>query len=484
MDHQDNQRQRNFPKIFIGLLTVTALLLSFNAGWALRAKQERNGWLPADAKASPILSLVQTTNGHAFSDAAHLAQTGGDTKNPKPKNYKPDLKPYETLDEVRRAINDNFVREKVDDTELTYGAIRGMLKSLGDRFTRFLTPEEYEEFQVKNDGEFVGIGARIDLKPEYSGGPQSKPYNSSRPYIVEPMDGGPAKKAGLQKDDVILAIDGRSTAEMSENAVVSFIRGKQGTPVVLKIERAVPPAGKGADRTYKVLDLKITRDMIEVHPVTLTWLDGNIAWLKLDEFNKKSDAEMTAAIGQIRKGKDGQGPAKGIVLDMRDNPGGLLDVAVDIGSRFVKSGPVVYTRERNGEERALNAESKRYANLQMPIAVLINKYSASAAEILTGALKDKNLATVVGEHSYGKASVQVLIELKNGGALVLTTAKYLTPSKHDISEKGIVPDVKIVASAEDEASGRGAQLQKAVALIKQKNLTATAAAPVKPAGNE
>ncbi len=185
---------------------------------------------------------------------------------------------------------------------------------------------------------------------------------------------------------------------------------------------------------------------------------------------------MTAAIQQIRAGEKGEGPAKGLVLDMRNNPGGLLDVAVNIASRFVPSGPVVYTRERNGEERALNAENKRYANLKMPIVILINKFSASAAEILTGAMKDKDLATVVGEHSYGKASVQVLIELKNGGALVLTTAKYLTPSKTDISDKGILPDVAVTASAEDESSGRGAQLQKAVALIKQKNATPAAVA--------
>lgn len=473
-----DRNQRGLPKIFLGLLVVTALMFSFNAGWALRAEQEKNGWVPADAKASPILSLIRTADGHAFADAAEIAQAkSAAVPASKPRTYKPDLKPYETLDEVRRAINDNFVREKVDDTELTYGAVRGMLKSLGDRFTRFLTPEEYAEFQVKNDGEFVGIGARIDLKEEYQGGPQAKPVGASRPYIVEPMQGGPALKAGIKKDDVILAIDGRSTADMSENAVVSFIRGNRGTPVKLKVERTIPPATKGGDKTFKVLDLAITRDVIEVHPVTLTWLDGNIAWLRLDEFNKKSDAEMTAAIQQIRKGDNGQGPAKGIVLDMRNNPGGLLDVAVDISSRFIPSGPVVYTRERDGEERALNAESKRFANLKMPVVVLINKYSASAAEILAGALKDKDLATVVGEHSYGKASVQVLIELKNGGALVLTTAKYLTPAKHDISDKGIIPDVNVVSSAEDEASGRGAQLQKAVALIKQKNTATVAAKP-------
>lgn len=469
------RRRRVFPQVFLSLFIIGAVFLSFNAGWALRAHQEQNGWLPADAQPAPVLSLVRTANGHRFSPETRLAQADGNGKTTPLAGTKNDLKPYETLDEVRRAISDNFVKTEVDDTELTYGAVRGMLRSLGDRFTRFLTPEEYKEFQVKNSGEFVGIGARIDTKEDYSGGPQAVPYGASRPYIVEPMAGGPAMKIGVKKGDVILEIDGKSTADMSENAVVSYIRGVRGTPVKLKIERTVPPADKNAEPTYKVLDLSIVRDVIEVHPVTLTWLDGRIAWLRLEEFNKKSDNEMTEAIKQIRSGQNGEGAARGLVLDMRNNPGGLLDVAVDISSRFIPSGPVVYTRERNGDERALHAHSKRFANLQMPVIVLMNKYSASAAEILAGALKDKQLATIVGETSYGKASVQVLIELKNGGALVLTTAKYLTPGKHDISDKGIEPDIVIASNDEDYSSGNGAQLQKAVALIKQKNLTKKAA---------
>lgn len=467
-------------RVLYGVVLIAALLVSFQLGWGLRSNQEEHyKWThPAD-RPGPVLTLVETAGGHAFADAAAAASKSGS----QPRTYKPDLKPYETLDEVRRAIKDNYVRQSVSETELTYGAVRGMLKSLGDRFTRFLTPEEYQEFQVKNTGEFVGIGARIDLKEEYSGSVHSKPFAASRPYIVEPMQGGPAQKAGLKKDDVILAIDGRSTADMSENAVVSFIRGERGTPVKLKIEREIPPANKAADKTYKTFDISLVRDVIEVHPVTLSWLDGRIAWLRLDEFNKKSDSEIAAAIKEIKTGENGDGAAKGLILDMRDNPGGLLDVAVNIGSRFVPSGPIVYTKERNGEERAMMAEKKNFAALQMPVVVLINKYSASAAEILAGALKDKSLATVVGEHSYGKASVQVLVEMKNGGALVITTAKYLTPSKQDISDKGILPDVTVSASAEDEATGRGAQLQKAVALIRQKSVTTTAAATMSTTTN-
>jgi carboxyl-terminal processing protease len=343
-----------------------------------------------------------------------------------------------------------------------------MLRSLGDRFTRFMTPDDYKKFNEENNAEFVGIGARIDIKDDYQGGPQATPLNASRPYIVEPIDGGPAKKAGLQKDDVILTIDGKSTADMSDDAVVSRIRGERGTPVKIKIERKTKAAAMNRDAVYQILDLTLVRDVIELHPVKLEWLPKGIAWLKLDEFNRKSNAEVVTALRQVQKGTQGQ-PARGLILDLRDNPGGLLDQAVDITSHFIQSGPVVYTKERNGQMIPLNADKNQFLNLQMPVVVLVNNYSASASEIVSGALKDKGIATIVGEQSYGKASVQELVELKNGGAVVITTAKYLTPSKRDISDKGITPDVIVKASEEDEKTGRGAQLNKAVDIIGEKN---------------
>jgi carboxyl-terminal processing protease len=442
------------PRVGMMLMVMCAIGLSFAGGYAFRDRTgPGDGLLPTLKTAS--LSMV----GHFASTQAAAATN---------KTYKPDLRPYETFEEVRRAIKDNFVKTEVNDTELTYGAIRGMLRSLNDRFTRFMTPEEYAKFNEDTNAEFTGIGARIDIKDDYYGSPASKPYGATRPYIVEPIEGGPAIKANLQKNDVILEINGKSTADMSVDATVAFIKGERGTPVKLKIERRTTEKNPKPENAWKVIDVTLMRDVIEVHPVKLEWLQDRIAWIRLDEFNKKSDTEMTKALQDAQKGPDGKGPAKGIVFDMRNNPGGLLDVAVDIGSRFVKSGPIVYTRERTGQERSLDAETNRFLDLKMPIIILINNYSASAAEIVTGALKDKGLATVVGEHSYGKASVQVLVDLKNGGALVITTAKYLTPAKRDISEKGIAPDVTVKASNDDDTSGRGEQLQKAIALIKEK----------------
>ena len=432
---------KSLSRFAVGAAFALSLTAAFGAGYATRDTQLPAQWRwPATASASAPLTRTADSN--------VLAQNIATDKGARA--YKPDLRPYETLDEVRRAIKDNFVKPKeVDDTELTYGAIRGMLRSLGDRFTRFMTPEDYNEFLVSNKGEFTGIGARIDLKADYAGSPQAKPYGASRPYIVEPIDGGPALKAGLKRNDVILAIDGKSTADMSEDATVAYIRGTRGTGVKLTIERKLNSPKDPKEIKYNTFDIDLRRDIIAMHPVTFEWLPGNIAWLKLDEFNEKTDAEVGEALKKVKAGHNGA-PTKGLIFDMRGNPGGLLTAAVDVGSRFINKGPIVITRERDGKENALQAEKERYMNLEVPIVVLVDKFSASAAEIVTGALKDDKIATVVGEKTFGKASVQVLVDLKNGGALVITTAKYLTPSKVDISDKGVAPDVMVAASAEDE----------------------------------
>ncbi|BCM89713.1 carboxy-terminal processing protease CtpA [Abditibacteriota bacterium] len=450
-----NLKSRAAYAVFV----LGAMGTAFGAGYGAHANRFPSQWRwPADA--SPTAPLTRTADGNVM-----VAAATADSKTPRV--YKPDLRPYETLDEVRRAIKENFVSTKVDDVQITNGAIRGMLRSLGDRFTRYLPPDDYTEFLSSNKGEFTGIGARIDVQDDYAGSAQAKPFGASRPYIVEPIPGGPAEKAGLKRGDVILAVNGKSTADMSEDATVSFIRGTQGTPVSLKIERKLNNAKALRDIKYNTFDIQLTRDTIELNPVTLNWLPGNIAWMKLDEFNEKTDVEIGNALKQIKAGQDGAS-ARGIIFDMRGNPGGLLTAAVDVGSRFISKGPIVFQRERNGEVRPLNAEPDKFMNLKVPIVVLVDGYSASAAEIVTGALKDDSAATVVGAQTFGKASVQVLVDLKNGGALVITTAKYLTPAKNDISDKGIMPDVVVAASPEDGASGRGAQLQKAVDVIKSK----------------
>ncbi len=447
-------QSRAASAVFVFALMGTA----FGMGYGAHASRFPAQWR-WPATASPSAPLTRTADGNTLVVATSDAKA--------PRTFKPDLRPYETLDEVRRAIKDNFVSTKVDDNQITNGAIRGMLRSLGDRFTRYMPPEDYAEFLSSNKGEFIGIGARIDVQDDYAGSAHAKPFGASRPYIVEPIPGGPAEKAGLKRGDVILAVDGKSTADMGEDATIAFIRGTRGTPISLQIERKLKDAKALRDIKYNTFDVKLTRDTVEVNPVTLQWLPGGIAWVKLDEFNEKTDAQIGAALAQVKAGRDGV-PAKGLIFDLRGNPGGLLTAAVDVGSRFIQSGPIVFQHERDGQIKALQAEPDKFMNLQIPIVDLVDGYSASAAEIVTGALKDDGKATIVGAQTFGKASVQVLVDLKNGGALVITTAKYLTPAKRDISDKGIAPDVPVAASPEDALSGRGAQLQRAVEVLKGK----------------
>lgn len=496
---------------------IAALVLAFGAGYSVRAQAESD-WIPPGP--SPVFALLSTVDGHrmlnANYDSSASANSGANASsgaftttstnttsanaasaatsaNANPASAttirvaaasktavsstrtsaRPSIKPYRTLEEVRNAIRDNFVHPNVSEEELTNGAIRGMLSSLGDRFTRFMTPNEYDDFKQKNEGEFTGIGTRIDLKDDYNGSPAARPLNASRPYVVEAMAGSPAQRAGVLAGDVILEIDGRSTANKSADAVVADIKGVRGTLVTIKIERKLKTAEMNRDSVYKVFNLQLKRDLIVEHPVKLEWLPGNVAWLRLSEFNERSDDEMTAALAQIQKGLNGA-PARGLIFDMRDNPGGLLDSAVKICSRFVPDGAIVSTRERDGSTHPMNAQHNRFLNLKFPIVVMVNNYSASAAEIVTGAMKDRAVATVVGQQSYGKASVQVLIEMQNGGALVITTAKYLTPLGHDISDKGIAPDVVVKPNAQDLNTGRGAQLNRALEVIQQKNGSAVA----------
>ena len=469
---------------------ILALSAAFGAGYGVRAQGESD-WVPPQPLA--IFRLQSTAEGHrlpqrsadssseaAPKSGARWIETATSTTSEKQKSNRTNLKPYQTLDEVRRAIRENYISSNITEEQLTYGAIRGMLRALGDKFTRFMTPDEYRDFKEDNEGEFVGIGAHIDLKDDYSGGPQAKPVNASRPYIVDLIDDSPAAKSGIKAGDVILAVNGKSTADRNPDTVIGDIKGVRGTTVNIKVERRIKTEAVARPADYRVLDFTIRRDLIEVHPVKLEWLPNNIAWLRMDSFNEKSDEEMTAAMRRVQNGQGSQGAARGLIFDLRDNPGGLLDSAVSIGSRFVKGGPIVITRERDGREYPMSAQPKRFLNLKIPVVVLVNNYSASAAEVVSGAMQDRKVATVVGEPSYGKASVQVLLELQNGGALVVTTAKYLTPLKHDITEKGVIPDVLVKATDADNKSGRGAQLDKAIAIISQKNnggATLTAQAP-------
>lgn len=338
----------------------------------------------------------------------------------------PGVAPIEYIDEAYRCIKRNTYNRDVKDRDLVYSAIRGMLTALDDRYARFLTPEEQREFEIQTEGEFEGIGAELAQIPD----PTTNRY---RITIVTVFPGQPAHKAGLQPMDRIKAIDGKPTDRMTLNEAVKLIRGPKGTTVTLTIERP------GFEQPFNTT---LVRERIKVPSLKANIIEsdvGKIGYIHLLDFSKLADKELSETLRKFKS----EGIA-GLILDLRDNPGGLLDAAVAVSSRLIKGGPVVIVRDRYGNEDVYEAHPENYIGLNVPIIALVNRFSASASEIVAGAIKDRKVGRVAGERTFGKGSVQTAIPLNHGGSIIITTHRYLTPSRYDITEKnGIEPDVEI-----------------------------------------
>ena len=355
--------------------------------------------------------------------------------------------PYAAYREAMDALKQNYYGKDLStaksNRDLTEAAIRGMLYSLNDPFTSFLDKEEWDQMQQTTRGDFEGIGAVLE------------PFGQDV-RVVRPIPESPAFKAGLKAKDVILSVDeyagdkkvkNRPTLGMHINDVVKLIKGPKGTKVGITVMR------KGAAQPISFV---ITRAYIEP-PTVQFWMEDDknkIGRILLNEFNEKSDAQFARALDTLQK----QG-MKALIFDLRYNPGGLLNVAVDIGSRFVEKAPVVVIQEKSGYKQPIPARGRR-ALKGIPMAVLINENSASASEIVAGAIKDYSAGTLIGQHTFGKGLVQTLFPLDDGSALRLTTAKYFTPKLNDINNKfdddhrpifgtgGIKPDI-VVKNPED-----------------------------------
>jgi carboxyl-terminal processing protease len=319
---------------------------------------------------------------------------------------------------VLNFVEKQYVKE-VDSKKLVFGAIKGMLESL-DPHSAFLTPEIYAQMRNDTTGKFGGLGIEIWLGDD------------GLLTIVHPMEDTPAWRAGIRSGDKIIRIDGEATKGLSLIEAVTKMRGKVGSPITLTIYR---------DSADEVKDFKIVRSIIKVKSIASQMLKDNYGYIRLNHFQEKSAREMLAALEELEKKAGGKDKLAGLVLDLRNNPGGLLDEAVDVTNLFIDEGVIVSTIGRNQEEKEIRRARSGTARKNLSLAVLVNGNSASAAEIVAGALKDHNRALLLGGRTFGKGSVQTVIPLNDDMGLKLTIALYYTPAGISIQAKGITPHV-------------------------------------------
>jgi len=341
-------------------------------------------------------------------------------------------KTYEQLNlliSVMGLIQEDYVESR-DNKDLIIGAIHGMVKTL-DPFSQFMEPEVYKEMKTETEGQFGGLGIRISVKNDWL-------------TVITPLPGTPAYRIGILPDDRIVKIEGKITQGESIDDAVKKLRGAPGTKVNITIAR------EGAKDT---IDYAITREIIKIETIHSKMLPSNIGYIQLTEFNANSEKDMSKALDSLQK--DGM---KALVLDLRNNPGGLLDVAVDVCREFVGDGKlIVYTQGRAPESRRDYMTQGKAPYGRLPMAVLVNRGSASGSEIVAGAMQDLKRALIIGTTTFGKGSVQSVFPFPDGNALRLTTAKYYTPSGRSIhrDEKtgkgGISPDIIVEVPRETEA---------------------------------
>jgi carboxyl-terminal processing protease len=316
-----------------------------------------------------------------------------------------------------KKVRTEYLSKTYSDKEQAYKSIREMLKKLGDPYTRFMDPKEFNNMKIDTSGELFGVGIQLAADEK-----------TKKLTVIAPIEDSPAFAAGIQSKDIISKIDGKNTEGMDVNAAVSLIRGPAGTKVTLTILRS-----------GKELEFKLSRARIEIHPVKFSVQQGptgKIGYIRLVQFSANAAPEMRSAITKL----ESQG-VTGYVLDLRSNPGGLLQASVEIARMWLKSGGIVSTVNRQGEQDREEANNK--ALTQKPVTVLVDGGSASASEILSGALQDNKRAKVVGTQTFGKGLVQSVRGLGDGSGLAVTIAKYLTPSGRDINKHGIDPDVEL-----------------------------------------
>ncbi|MFA5029239.1 MAG: S41 family peptidase [Patescibacteria group bacterium] len=361
------------------------------------------------------------------------------------KNAEGNLPEYLTKDvdfklfwEVWNLVKDKYYDKNIPETQMFYGALAGIVASLKDPYSVFMTAQDTDQFTEELKGNFEGIGIEIGVR-------------NNLLTVMAPLPDTPASRAGLRAGDVILKIDKLDAASISLDKAVSLIRGKRGTEVALTITR---------HNFKEPKEIKIVREAITVKSIALEWKD-DVAYIKVRQFNDDTIPLFDQAIVEIYKKKN----VKGVILDLRNDPGGYLQSAIDMAGEWTNGEVVVLEKMRDGSE--IKHRSSRQARLtKYQTVVLVNGGSASGSEIVAGALQDLKKATIVGEKSFGKGSVQDLTNLSDGSSIKLTIAKWFTPSGRSIEEAGIEPDIKIELSDEDYNNNRDPQLDKALEMLR------------------
>lgn len=335
--------------------------------------------------------------------------------------------------EVWDLLEKKFIHQPVDDRDRFYGSIKGMVGSLGDPYTAFMTPEETSRFQQDLQGVFQGIGIEIALRKDLL-------------TVVSPLEDSPAARAGIRAGDVIIEIDGVKANTLTLDEAVDKIRGQKGTSVTLKIER---------EGTKTPLDFTITRESIEVASVNLEFKD-NVAHLTISRFGETTTKELEDAAKEIETKKP-----KGIILDLRNDPGGFLQTSIDVASFFIKDGIIVVQKFGNGDKKTFKT-SGEHLLANYPLVALVNEGSASAAEIVAGALRDQKGTKLIGKKTFGKGSVQDVELLSDGSSVRVTVAEWYTPKGVNLNSNGLNPDVDIDLTTKDIEAERDPQLSRAL----------------------
>lgn len=413
-----HKKHKILKRILLVLGVLVLMFLSFGGGLFLAARNEM------------ILERIK-------SDAVYAGAVSGLYEAYQERISSEDVD-FDVFWQVWDTIHEFYVdKEDLSDKKLFYGAIRGMVEAVGDPYTVFMDPKISREFSDDLAGTFEGIGAEIGIKHDVL-------------TIIAPLPGMPAEKAGLKAGDVITAIDGQSTANMSVDKAVSLIRGEKGTDVVLSVYR------EGAE---DIEDYTVTRGKIVFHSVKTELTDENVFVISVWSFNDDTKSLFDKAVKEAIVAEP-----EGIILDLRNNPGGYLDTAIEMASEWVDEDVIVSEKYANGYENPHLARGRARLN-EFKTVVLVNQGSASASEIVAGALQDYDEAIVVGKKTFGKGSVQSLNEFKDGSSVKVTVAKWLTPSGRSINDEGIEPDHSVGLSFEDYNEDRDPQMDAAVDVI-------------------